>query len=232
MIRAIAIDDEPIALDIINMHAQKIHYLHLERMFLSATEALDFLESTPIDLVFLDINMPDVSGLEFASRTKAKTQVIFTTAHAQHALKGFDLAATDYLLKPINFSRFSQACQLAHERKQQISIPDRATEESLFVKDGYNWVQIILTDILYIQGQDNYVCIAEQDRKTLTRMTLGEIQNKLPCGQFLRVHKSYMVPLPKIIRIESHQVIIKGIKIPLSRSYREHLLKHLNTFKP
>lgn len=232
MIRAIAIDDEPVALDIISMHAQKIHYLQLDGMFLSATDAMDFLDSAPIDLVFLDINMPDISGLEFAGLTKYKTQVIFTTAHAEHALKGFDLAATDYLLKPINFSRFSQACQLAHNRKQQMFFPHNTYEKSLFVKDGYNWVQIILTDILYIQGQDNYVCIAEQDKKTLTRMTLSEIQNRLPSDQFLRIHKSYMVSLPKIIKVENHQVVIKGTKIPLSRSYREELLKHLNTFNP
>jgi two-component system LytT family response regulator len=229
MIKAIAIDDEPVALDIIKMHAQKVPYLQLDTVFLSATEALTYLDSTPTDLVFLDINMPDISGLEFAGLVKHKTQVIFTTAYAGHALKGFDLAATDYLLKPINFGRFLQACQLANSRMQQSVPANTQPQKCLFVKDGHNWVQIVFDDILYIQGQDNYVCIVEQNKQTLTRITLAELQNKLPADQFLRIHKSYIVAIPKIEKIENHQVVIKPAKIPLSKAAREELLKRLNT---
>lgn len=230
MIKAIAIDDEPVALDIIKIHAQKVPYLQLTQVFLSAIEALNYLDSTATDLVFVDINMPDISGLEFASLVRHQTQVIFTTAFAEHALKGFDLAATDYLLKPINFSRFLQACQLANSRMQQQSAaPNSGQGRSLFVKDGHNWVQIVFDDVLYIQGQDNYVCIVEQNKQTLTRMTLAEIQNKLPGDLFLRIHRSYIVALSKIEKVENHQVIIKPAKIPLSRSSREQLLLRLNT---
>lgn len=230
MIKAIAIDDEPAALDVINVHAQKIPYLQLDRMFLSATDAMAYLDSTTADLIFLDINMPDISGIEFAGLMKHKAQVVFTTAHAEHALRGFDLAATDYLLKPINFDRFLQSCQLAANRTRQMPLSNHTYEKSLFVKDGHNWVQIVLADILYIQGQDNYLCIVEQNKQTLIRMTLTEMQNKLPADQFLRIHKSYVVSLSKITKVENHQVTIKDTKVPLSRSYREELLKHLNTF--
>ncbi|MGA6117592.1 LytR/AlgR family response regulator transcription factor [Sphingobacterium anhuiense] len=230
MIRAIAIDDEPVALDIIRIHAQKINFLKLDNSFSSGGEAMDFLESATIDLVFLDINMPDISGLELAKLIKYKTQVIFTTAYVEHALKGFDLAVTDYLLKPINFSRFLQACQLANSRKQKMPVLNNTAENALFVKDGHNWVSIILANILYIQGQDNYISIVEQDKKTLTRMTLNEVQNRLPDDQFMRIHKSYITSLFQISKIENHQVVIKDIKVPLSRAYREELLKKINTF--
>ena len=226
MINAIAIDDEPVALDIINIHAKKVPYLQLNKLFLSATDALAYLNSTTIDLIFLDINMPDISGLEFVSLMKSKAQVIFTTAHVEHALKGFDLAATDYLLKPINFSRFLQACQLANDRKQQLNKTNKAYDESLFVKDGHNWVQIIVNNILYIKAEDNYISIVEQNKNTLSRMKLSDIQNKLPRNQFLKIHKSYIISIPKIIKVENHQVIIATTKIPLSRSYREELLRH------
>ncbi|MES2829352.1 MAG: LytTR family DNA-binding domain-containing protein [Bacteroidota bacterium] len=228
MIKAIAIDDEPVALDIINVHAQKVPYLKLNKLFLSATDALAYLSSTTIDLIFLDINMPDISGLEFVNLIRSKPQVIFTTAHVEHALKGFDLAATDYLLKPINFNRFLQACQLANDRKQQPTNANKAYDESLFVKDGHNWVQIIFDDILYIKAEDNYISIVEQNKYTLTRMKLSDIQNKLPSNHFLKIHKSYIISIPKIIKVENHQVIIANTKIPLSRSCREELLRHLS----
>lgn len=230
MITAIAIDDEPVALEILSMHAQKIAYVKLDNLFLNASEAIAFLEETPIDVVFLDINMPDISGLELANLIKDKTQVIFTTAHVEYALNGFDLAATDYLLKPINFSRFLQACQLANSRKQQLPIQNNSDESSLFVKDGHNWIHIGLANILYIEGQDNYVSIVEGRKKTLTRMTLSELERRLPVDQFMRVHKSYIVALSKIARIENHQIIIEDMKVPLSRAYREELLKKINTF--
>ena len=227
MINAIAVDDEPVALDIIKTHAEKVPFINLKGTFLSAMDALAYIKKEPVDLVFLDISMPDISGLEFAEMVKHQTQVIFTTAYPEHALKGFELAATDYLLKPINFARFLQACQLAEGRVKP-SAPNQTERESLFVKDGHNWIQIKFNEILYIQGEDNYVSIFEKDKRTLTRITLTELQGKLPNDQFLRVHKSYIVAISKIEKAETHQLTINNFKIPVSKVYRNVLLKVLS----
>ena len=228
MIKTIAVDDEPVALDIIKNHAQKVPFLCLEATFLSAADALAYIKKSNVDLIFLDISMPDISGLELASMIKKEVQIIFTTAYVEHALKGFDLAATDYLLKPINFPRFLQACQLAESRilAGHKKVP---YQESLFVKDGHNWLQVRLSELLYIKGEDNYVSLFEKDRRILTRMTLAELQEKLPVGKFVRVHRSYIVALSKIEKIEKHQVTIGSEKIPLSMLSVESLLQLINS---
>jgi two-component system, LytTR family, response regulator len=223
--KAIAIDDEPIALDVIRSHAQKIPGLNLQATFLSAKEALSYLEHNAVQLVFADIDMPGINGLEFADLVRGRVQVIFVTAYPQHALKGFDLAATDYLLKPINFERFLQAYRQAEARQ----LPSRTTTiDHLLVKDGTDLVQIALNTISYIKAEDNYVSIVQQNKRTLTRSTLDELQAKLPYDRFVRVHRSFIVPLQKIEKIERHQVTIAGEHIPLSRALREGLLKRLD----
>lgn len=227
MINAIAIDDEPVALDIIAAHAQKIPGLNLQAAFSSATEALAYFDTNTVNLIFLDINMPGLTGLEFAEIVRDQAQIIFTTAYAEHALKGFDLAATDYLLKPINFTRFLQAYRQAESRLRQPDIKPVDYVEMLLVKDGNNWIQIPVNGILYIEAEDNYVSIVENNKCTLTRTTLNELQQKLPKGGFLRIHKSFIVPLSKIEKIERHQVIISSMRIPLSRSYRDELFRRL-----
>lgn len=227
MIKAIAIDDEPVALDIIRNHAEKVPFLNLGATFLSATEAFNYIKINPVDLIFLDISMPGLSGLEFAEMVKHQAQVVFATAYPEHALKGFELAATDYLLKPINFSRFLQACQLAESRVQ--SEHSRITQpECLFVKDGHTWIAVKLDELLYVRGEDNYARLFVNEKRILTRMTLTELQNKLSATQFLRVHKSYIISLSKIDKVEKHQVTIGDAKIPLSMMSAESLLKMIN----
>ena len=229
MISAIAIDDEPVALDIIRAHAEQVPFIQLRETFFSPADALSYLKKERVDLVFLDINMPDISGLEFAERIKSTIQIVFTTAHEEHAIKGFELAATDYLLKPINFARFLQACQLVQNRQQLSSANNRSEAgKSLFVKDGHNWVQIKLDNLLYAQGEDNYVSIFEKEKRVLTRMTLTELQSKLPADQFLRIHKSYIVAIAKIEKIEKHQIVIEGNKIPVSKTSRDAILEIFN----
>lgn len=171
--------------------------------------------------------MPGLSGLEFAEMIKQRAQLIFTTAYSEHALKGFDLAATDYLLKPINFSRFLQACQLAESRVQS-GIIKAEPAETFFVKDGYSWSPVKLDELLYIRGEDNYASLFVNNKRILTRMTLTELQNKLPANKFLRIHKSYIVSLSKIEKIEKHQVTIEDVKIPLSLVSANSLLQILN----
>jgi two-component system, LytTR family, response regulator len=226
MIKAIAVDDEPVALDVIKNHAEKVPFLELEKTFLSATDAFDYIREKSLDLIFLDISMPGLSGLELAEMIKHRAQVVFTTAYPEHALKGFELAATDYLLKPINFSRFLQACQLAESRAQ--AEQSRAdNQDSLFVKDGHTWLAVKLSELLYIRGEDNYASLFVNDKRILTRMTLTELQSKLPANQFLRIHKSYIVALSKIEKLEKHQVTIGEVKIPLSMVSADFLLQIL-----
>jgi two-component system LytT family response regulator len=227
MIKVIAVDDEPVAHDIICAHADKIPFISLDAKFLSATDALFYIKNERVDLVFLDIAMPDLSGIEFATMINPEIQVIFTTAYPEYALKGFELAATDYLLKPINFTRFLKACQLAETRLNAHEVKKKDKEQALFVKDGHDWVQIKFNDLVYAKAEDNYVDLHETDKHTLTRITLTELQTKLPKDQFSRVHKSFIISRQKIERIEKHQVTVAGNKIPLSKLYRDQLLQDL-----
>lgn len=225
MITAIAIDDEPIALDVIKMHSDKIPFLDLKATFVSAADALAFLQQNTVDLVFLDIRMPDITGIEFAALVPKPVHVIFTTAYSEYAVKGFDLAVTDYLLKPISLARLLQACTLVEERistanKQQAGV-------GIFVKDGYNLVKIDPLKVTYIEADDNYLSIYEGEKRTLTRMTLTELLDKLPKEAFQKVHKSYIVAVAKIEKIERNQLLINGVKIPVSANLREDLMQKI-----
>ncbi len=222
-LRCIAIDDEPIALDIIKAHASKAPFLELKRTFVNAIEALTFLKAEPVDLIFLDINMPDLTGLDFAQVVGNKALIIFTTAYPDYALQGFELSALDYLLKPIAFGRFLQASNKAYER-----LSDSGKKSPyVFVKDGYDWVRINLEELQYVESEGNYLTFHETGKKTLTRMTITEAIDLLPTDQFMRVHKSYIVSLDRIEKIERHQLTIGKVQVPLSGSYRDELLERV-----
>jgi len=224
MIQAIAIDDEPLALEVIKSHAAKVSFLDLKATFESATEALPFLQQNPVELVFLDINMPDITGLDFAKLLPASSAFIFTTAYSDYAVDAFQLNALDYLLKPIDLHRFVQACQKAHRAVTQTE----PVSDFLFVKDGYHWVRVTVADLLYVESDGNYLTFKEKNRKTLTRMTLTEAQGMLPGQHFFKIHKSYLVNLNHIQKIERHQVsIANGDEVPLAGTYREPLLEAL-----
>lgn len=219
----IAIDDEPMALEVIKNFAAKIPFLDLKATFVSAFEALAFLKTTPVNVVFLDINMPDLTGLDVAPMIGRDTKVVFTTAYAEHALKGFELSALDYLLKPIELGRFVQACNKAIE-----SLSDNQKRAPyIFVKDGYDWVRVSLDELLYVESEGNYLTFYETNKKTVTRMTIAEAVQQLPAADFRRVHKSYMVALDKIEKIERHQLSIGKVQIPLAGSYKDEFLERL-----
>lgn len=224
MLKAIAIDDEPAALDILRRYADKVPFLDMKEAFFRTTDALAYLHTHPVDLLFLDIRMPDLSGTDFA-RLVAPLQkaVIFTTAYADYAVEGFDLQAFDYLLKPIEFGRFLQTCNRAYARLNQ----NRSGGSGIFVKDGYDWVRVNLDEILYIQSDTNLLFIHEPARKICTRMTIAEMLGILPADDFIRVHKSYIVSLKAIRKIERHQLTVGSATIPLSGSYREVLEQRL-----
>lgn len=221
-IKAIAIDDEPIALDVIRTHVAKAPYIDLKATFVSATEALVYMKKEAIDLVFLDINMPDLTGIDFSSMISPSVFVVFTTAYSEYAIKGFELNALDYLLKPFSLSRFLQACQRASER-----LSEKKDPETLFVKDGTTLVRIDLESLLYVEADSNYLTFYEKNKKTTVRHTLTDLSNQLSKTAFVKVNKSCIVALKKIDRVENQYIVVNGKQLLLARSYRDTLLKSL-----
>lgn len=223
--RAIAIDDEPMALEIVRSHANKVPFLELVADFTDAFKALDFLQKEKVDLIFLDIKMPDISGLDFFKSLSKKPLVIFTTAYSEHAVTSFELDAVDYLLKPFSLARFVKSCNKAYElyNFRNTSEP----QDYLFVKDGYDQLKINFDDILFLEAAGNYVTFTLHDKKVLTRSTFSEAIGLLPPEKFVRVHRSFIISLSKIEKVERHQVTIGAVKIPVSGAYRENLGKFL-----
>jgi len=223
-LRAIAIDDEPAALKIIQSHAAKIPQLELEAVFLEATEGLAYLQAQEIDLAFVDVQMPDLLGTDLVSLARQRpTQFVFVTAYPDYALEGFNLNVLDYLLKPVNLVRFTEACQRAVANLQG----DAAEKASFFVKDGYKWVRINLEEILYIRSDTNLLFIHEQQRVVNTRMTISQMMEKLPDERFLKVHRSYIVALEAVEKLEKHQLTVAGTTVPLASTYREEVERRL-----
>ncbi len=220
--RAIAIDDEPMALEVVRSHAAKVPFLELAACFTDAFKALEYLQNEPVDLLFLDIKMPDISGLEFVTSLQKKPMVIFTTAYSEHAVTSFELDAIDYLLKPFSLPRFIKACNKAQELLQLRGAPAPA-KDYVFLKTGYEQVKVYFDEILYLEAAGNYITFVLQDKKLLTRMTISEATDLLPTEKFVRVHRSYIVAKEKIEKIERHQVTIKSNEVPVGASYMQQL---------
>lgn len=219
--KAIAIDDEPIALGIIRSHASKVPFLELKAEFTDAFQALDYLQKEPVDLIFLDIKMPDISGIEFFSSLQKKPLVIFTTAYSEHAVTSFELDAVDYLLKPFSLARFIKGCNKAYE---MFNFRNAAQPtDHLFIKTGYEQVKVMVEDILYAEATGNYVSFVLKDKTILSRSTFNEVLNLLPTDKFVRVHRSYVVATNKIDKAERQQVIVNKKFIPVSDLYSQNL---------
>jgi two-component system, LytTR family, response regulator len=222
--KAIAIDDEPIALDIIRSHASRVPYLDLKAVFTDAFEAMDYLQKDSIDLIFLDIKMPDISGLDFFNSLSQKPLVIFTTAYAEHAVTSFELDAIDYLLKPFSFARFLKGCNKAYELYK---FRNAAPVDFLFVKTGYEQVRVLYEEILYLEASGNYVSFVLKDKTVLSRSTFAEIASLMPADKFVRIHRSFIVALNKIDKAEKSQVTVNGVKIPIGEAYGQGLREAL-----
>ncbi|MDX5437243.1 MAG: LytTR family DNA-binding domain-containing protein [Pontibacter sp.] len=222
--KAIAVDDEPLALEVVRNLASKVPYLDLVASFTDAFQALEYLQKEPVDLIFLDIKMPDITGLEFVTSLQRKPLVIFTTAYSEHAVTSFELDAIDYLLKPFSLARFVKACNKAQELYQLRSgSAADAAKDFVFLKTGYEQVKVHFNEILYLEAAGNYVTFVLEDKKVLTRMTITEASDMLPTDKFLRVHRSYIVAKDRIDKIERHQVCIKGNEVPVGASYMQQL---------
>jgi DNA-binding LytR/AlgR family response regulator len=219
MIKAIAIDDEPPALEILENYCRRTEKVELMKVFTSTSRALEYLEQFPADLIFLDINMPAISGLEFAKRIPQQSMVIFTTSYTEYAVESYSLNAVDYLLKPYTFARFQQAIEKA-EAVQRFQQNER--QQYLILRVDYSLIRIALPDILFIEGLDNYLKVHVRNQSPIVvRMTMKALQEKLPENEFVRVHRSYIVAIGKISSIRNKMIFIGEEEIPLGTSHEK-----------
>ena len=222
MINAIAIDDEPLALTVIKSLCDKVEGVNLQRTFTQPSEALKYLQKFPVDLIFCDIQMPSMTGISLVKALKEKTMVIFTTAFSDYAAVSYELNAIDYLLKPINLKRFTQAINKAQEYFDYINKKDRNTDKNIFVRADFSLVKIPLDDILYIEGLADYLKIYIKDRKTIVaRMSMKDMMEKLNSDDFIRVHRSFILPFDKIEAVRGTTIFIGDKEFPIGRTYAD-----------
>jgi DNA-binding LytR/AlgR family response regulator len=217
----IAVDDEPLALELMESYIAQLPGLELKGTFTDAISAWGYLQRNPTDLVFLDIQMPDITGLQLArSMDRRQPLIIFTTAYANYAVDGFAIDAVDYLLKPFEFSRFQDAVNKAISYKHLQDAATNSTESAIFVKSDYQHIRIPTEEILYIEGFDDYIRIhLESGKSVYTLMSLKSVLEKLPEQAFLRIHRSFIVAIKKIQRIHNQQVYISDKTLPIGKSY-------------
>ncbi len=220
MLTAIAVDDEPGALEVVQLHASKVPFLELKATFTNAFVAMRYLQENKIDLIFLDIKMPDISGIEFINCLQQVPMIVFTTAYAQYAVEGFELSATEYLLKPFSLARFTKACNKALENK---NLKSKGQDNYLFIKTGYEEEKILLADIQYIEAEGNYLTFVLTNRRVLSRQTMADILKVLPLDYFFRVHRSYIIALTKVEKIGRQEITVAGKSIPIGVSYEESI---------
>jgi DNA-binding LytR/AlgR family response regulator len=232
MMRCIAVDDEPLALDLLADNIGRVPFLSLARRCKNAFEAHDAMVQDKIDLLFLDIQMPGITGVQFLQTLVSPPPVIFITAYEEFALQGFNLDVVDYLLKPVAFDRFLKAARKAHEihSLKNKNMSSASGEEYLFVNADYNLLKINVGDIAYIEGLKDYIkiYIRDQERPIITRMSLKAMVEKLSPNSFVRVHKSFIVSIDKIVSIRRAKINIQNVQVPISEHYKENLYRFLD----
>ena len=228
----IIVDDEPLAREAMKLLIEESDNLQLIGSFNSAATASDFMEQQGVDLVFLDIQMPELNGLELSRLVGNKVKIIFTTAFEQYALEGFRVDALDYLLKPFNYTEFLRAATKALRWSEMSRVENVSANvpDSIFVKSDYKLIQIQLKDILYIEGLKDYIRIQTEDKEggILTLMSMKSIEDHLPGDIFIRVHRSYIVNINKIKTIERNRIVFGKLYIPISDSYKERFMELLD----
>lgn len=228
--RAVIIDDEPLAIEVIENYLHRFSNFEIVQTFTDAVQAFQFLkEEDTIDVVFTDIAMPEISGIELVKLIQNKTLFVMTTSFSEYAVESFDLQVLDYLLKPISFERFSKTITRLETLKKEHKELD--TEPSFFVKDGDEFIKIFIKDILYIEGLKDYAKIVTGTSFCLALKTLKSIEQTLKPHGFIRIHKSYIVPLHKINQYDGKSVTVETNKIPVGSSYREQLKRYLQNNK-
>lgn len=230
-INCIAIDDEPLALDKIREYIKRIPYLNLMETFDNAFSGLEFLKENAVDLIFLDIQMEELTGIQMLEVMQHKPKIVLTTAYDQYAIKSYELDVCDYLLKPISFHRFIQACekvseQLSHPTHHKAENLEEAKHENpdsfFYVKNGHVTQKINFEDIYFVEGMKDYVRIWTKDEKIMTLLSFKKLEDLLPQNQFIRIHKSYMISIDKIYSIERNRVLIMNERLPIGKSYQQN----------
>jgi len=230
MMNAIAIDDEPLALKVIQSLCDKCEGVNLQKTFTQPTEALKHLRKFPTDLIFCDIQMPAMTGINLVKSLQQNTMVIFTTAFSEYAVISYELNAIDYLLKPINQKRFSQAVAKAREYFDYINKKDQSGEKNIFIRADFSLVKIPLADIQYIEGLADYLKIHIKDRKpVVARMPMKDMMAKLPSTDFIRVHRSFILPFSKIEAVRGTTIFIDDNEFPIGRTYADEFF---NRYSP
>jgi DNA-binding LytR/AlgR family response regulator len=221
MLKAIAIDDEPIALDVIKSLTDKVTFVEMTGYFTNAFEALEFLKPNSIDLIFLDIKMPGITGFDFLKSVPNPPMVIFTTAYSEHAVEGFEMDAIDYLLKPFSLTRFLKACNKAYgQQALRKSAPVSTNVQSfIYVKSGYENIRVEFSEILYAEGFGNYVQLVLENKKIITRLTMSEAEALLTGQGFLRTHRSYIVSKNRILKFDKKSIWIGQTELPIGPLY-------------
>ncbi len=234
-VNALIVDDEPLAQNVIIQYAQKLPNLGIVGTCNDAICAHQALQEKEVDLIFLDINMPKMSGISFLRNLKNPPLVIFTTAYSEYALEGFELDALDYLKKPFSFERFCKAFYKAEELIQlkegtNSGHVSEVQNDFIFIKSNKKTIKVNFSEILFIEGLGDYIRIHNLNQKIVTNLSMKKIADLLPDGMFYRIHKSFIISLRKIENIEGNLVEINKTKLPIGNSYRQDFLKYINTF--
>jgi len=229
MLKAIAIDDEPSALSIIKSHADKVSFLNLAATFTDPFQGIEYINDHSPDIVFLDINMPDISGLQLLKNLTKKPLIIFTTAHSEYAVKSYEVEAVDYLLKPFDYARFLLAVSKA---KEKLKLPIKRTNPFFFVNTGHQKQRLFYEDIYYLEGEGNYVNYYTAKGKTMVRSTIKKTAGLLPKERFIQLHRSYIVALSWIDKIEDNHIFIGDKRIPIGATYKADFLQKIDGFNP
>jgi two-component system, LytTR family, response regulator len=227
MMTCIAIDDEPKALEVIERYCRKISLVSLKATFREPLKAIEFLNREKVDLIFLDINMPDISGMQLLQTLSPRPLIIFTTAYSQYAVESYALNALDYLLKPVTFERFLMAINKAAAALSSRNTTGPDEDAAVFIKSGPQTYRVRVSEILYLEKNGNYITVHLKDGNILIRENMGDIFDLVPAAEFIRVHKSYVVGIRHISMIEVHQLVVNGEKIPIGSTYRDSLRDRL-----
>jgi DNA-binding LytR/AlgR family response regulator len=239
-LKCVAIDDEPVALDIIRDYIEKVPFLTLVKSYRDSLKALEYLQNHKVDLLFLDINMPGLTGIQFLKALPAQPLVIFTTAYSQYAVESYEYDAVDYLLKPIEFDRFLKAANKVFDQFQlkmggkfethaEPKTQAKAQKDFVLIKSGTDLYNLKTDEILYIEGAGNYVLFVTLDNKIMSLVTMNDVLRMLPLDMFYRIHKSFIINLHQVNVIENEQVKIKNKMIPIGETFKKGFIKAIKS---